>query len=111
MLSKSTNRAERTCPGCENSVIEASMVTGGIRRRQPAEERNVLRRHAHGTTLGAETQILDSNGVFLGFVAAGRGRVTGRPGAAVRARQPASRLAKRRCFGYTQLLSVASWSG
>src|ERR1700688_17746 len=70
MLSKSTNRAERTCPGCEKSVIEASMVTGGIRRRQPAEERNVLRGRSHGTTLGAETQMLDSNGIFLGSVAA-----------------------------------------
>src|ERR1700676_85302 len=70
MLSKSTNRAERTCPGCEKSVIEASMVTGGIRRRQPAEERNVLRRRSHGTTLGAETQMVDSNGIFLDLVAA-----------------------------------------
>src|SRR6202035_5358042 len=93
MLSKSTNRAERTCPGCEKSVIEASMVTGGIRRRQPAEERNVLRGRRHGTTLGAETQMLDSNGIFLGCVAAEPGPGDGPPGR--RGARPLARGASR----------------
>src|ERR1700687_5336871 len=36
MLSKSTNRAERTCAGCEKSVIESSMVRAGYAGDTPA---------------------------------------------------------------------------
>src|SRR5258708_6938420 len=82
MLSKSTNRAERTCPGCEKSVIEASMVKREYDGDSTPEEPIILRRHDHGTTLGAQTQILDSNDV----VVRPRRPGTSRPGVADAAR-------------------------